>query len=428
MLLILAAGFVAMAAYRQSQALVMPLVAAAFLLLQGTGAQTAVLHGFEEFAGVAMIFTAIAIPTHLLQKSGVFDSIAAQLGNVIGLGGLRFPRLQISIVVALCLLLTWATAALLHNITGIFIMTPVIITLCMSYGIPSHWLLCGALVASNLGGFSIATADTPNIIEARVWGLRAGDFITEILPLNLAFLALLIGGVILLTQFTFATQGRKVSLGETARGAARWRRAALETQIDYRLLLGGGLVLGGFILIQVGAHEWELAAAAAAILLGTLGERPRHRLKTLQALGLDVYLTLVSVFIIAYCIGESVWGRLLEDLIASTDGALWAISVSSYVGTALTEAASWAATAAPIVHEIDGSHAAAWALGAGICAGSSSVLTAASAGIILWTESRRFPGHEVTFAGYVGFGLVASLSMLGFYIAVLTVLRALGAW
>ena len=65
-------------------------------------------------------------------------------------------------------------------------------------------------------------------------------------------------------------------------------------------------------------------------------------------------------------------------------------------------------------------------MGAGICAGSSSVLTAASAGIVIWNESRRFPGHEVTFRSYLAFGLVGSLTMLALYIAILTALETMG--
>jgi Na+/H+ antiporter NhaD/arsenite permease-like protein len=48
------------------------------------------------------------------------------------------------------------------------------------------------------------------------------------------------------------------------------------------------------------------------------------------------------------------------------------------------------------------------------------LITAASAGLILWAESRRFPGHEVTFGKYLVFGLPASLAMLVFYIVFLT--------
>ena len=69
------------------------------------------------------------------------------------------------------------------------------------------------------------------------------------------------------------------------------------------------------------------------------------------------------------------------------------------------------------IYAANPSHAAAWALGGGICAGSSSLVTAASAGIILAEESGRFndPEHAITFKRYLAFGLPFSLFMLLFY-------------
>src|SRR5438552_1329257 len=108
---------------------------------------------------------------------------------------------------------------------------------------------------------------------------------------------------------------------------------------------------------------------------------------------------------------------MLKSFVQTTNGAPWAVAVSSYFGTTFTEAASWASAVAHTTHELNASHAAAWALGGGICAGSSSLVTAASAGIILVMESRRFKGHEITFRKYMPFGLTASAVMLIFYAA-----------
>lgn len=94
----------------------------------------------------------------------------------------------------------------------------------------------------------------------------------------------------------------------------------------------------------------------------------------------------------------------------------------SYIGTLLTQAASWANAAAPMVYGIDPSHRAAWALGAGICAGSSSLVTAASAGILLMKQTEQSPEHAVTFGGYLKFGLFVSFLMLSYYSVVLTLI------
>jgi len=123
---------------------------------------------------------------------------------------------------------------------------------------------------------------------------------------------------------------------------------------------------------------------------------------------------------------ESSWvGETLQALIRTTDAAPWAITSTGYLGTAFSEAASWATAAAERIHPLDSSHSAAWALGAGICAGSSSILTAASAGIILHEESRRFKDgkHVITFRRYLAFGLGFSLFMLAFYTVYFSLVR-----
>jgi len=426
MLTVLAGGIVAMAGFRMSQALVMPLVAAIFLVMSAGTATAVITQSLSEFAAVALIFTAIAIPAHQLQRSHLFEQLGARLGGLIGRVGLGFPRLELLVLVGLALGLTWLAAALLHNITGIFVMTPILIAICMSYGVPSRWVLCGALVASNLGGFSLATADTPNIIESRTFGLAQMDFIREIMPLNLGVLALVALIVAGLTAHDMRIQGRTLSDAVKTRETVRWRRLAIETQLDMRLVLVGLGVLGGFILSQFIRRDLEVAAAALAIFIAVAGDHKEKRLESLFSLSPEVYGTLASVFIIAHCISHSLIGAMLEHMIRDSHGAIWAIAVSSYLGTSLTEAASWAQAAAPITYAVNGGHAAAWALGAGICAGSSSVLTAASAGIILWRESQRTPGHGVSFSSYLPFGVGVSLLMLGLYIIAIGLLYASG--
>lgn len=426
MIVALLSGFIAMARFRQSQALVMPLIAITFLVLDGRGADATLRNCFAGFAPIAVVFTAIAICAHQIQRSGAFQVVGSLLGSLIGHIGLRRPKYIVMMVTALVLLLTSTIAALFHNITAIMVMTPIAIAICVSYKLPSRWLLCGALVASNLGGFSTAWGDTPNILEARVWDLSHGDFAGEILPVNLLILALLVIAVAALMGRDAHRAEALLSPIQIAERGTDFGTLATEVEIDRRLLSVGLAGLIGFILVQGINRDWEIAAGAAAILFAVASDRPQHRLEALHSLGLDVYLILLSVFVIAHTLGKSMLGSQLHNIISVTGGATWAVAVSSYVGTMLTEAASWAAAAAPITHRIKSAHSAAWALGGGICAGSSSLLTAASAGVILWTESRRFPGHEVEFQTYLPFGLGASLLMLGAYIIILTTLETLG--
>jgi Na+/H+ antiporter NhaD/arsenite permease-like protein len=310
---------------------------------------------------------------------------------------------------------TYITAALFHNITSILVMIPITISLCSRFQIPSRWLLSGELIASNLGGFSTSWGDTPNIIESHVWHLSNADFVREILPVNLLLISVLIVAVALLTRRELAASPVSHDPVQMAGVFADYKAEQISVTVDRRLLAAGLSTLAAFIFVQLEWRQLEIAAGALTILAATLLERKPDRLKTLQSLDLDLYMVLAAIFILASSLQRSWVGEHLMQFVRFTDAQPWAIALSAYFGTAFTEAASWAAGMAGTVFKLNSSHAAAWALGGGICAGSSSLVTAASAGIILSTQSRRYVGHEVSFRRYLAFGLPASSAMLVFY-------------
>jgi Na+/H+ antiporter NhaD/arsenite permease-like protein len=284
------------------------------------------------------------------------------------------------------------------------------------------------LVASNLGGFSTKWGDTPNIREAEVWHLNALDFTREVLPANLVVMVILTIVVAHLTQKLLAIQvakGIHYDSIATAFKAAGFRREQVDVPVDHRLLWVGMLTLGAFVSLQFVAEDKALIAIGAlTIFVAVMLERSEDRFHTLQSLGFEVYMVFAAIFALAVCVEQSWIGETLQDMIERSGAAPWAITVTGYLGTTFTEAASWVSAAATRIHPLDQSHTAAWALGAGICAGSSSIVTAASAGIILSTESRRFgPDHEISFRRYLAFGLPFSLFMLLFYSVYFSVLR-----
>jgi Na+/H+ antiporter NhaD/arsenite permease-like protein len=417
MLLILLAAFFLMARHNIPQALAMAMVACCFLALNPRFAREFLESGFREFAGIVVLFTAVAVPARMVERSGAFSALGAKLGQRIGIASIRRPQFALFLLVMVMIVSTYVTAALFHNITSILVMIPITIGLCSRYQIPSRWLLSGELVASNLGGFSSSWGDTPNIIEGRVWHLSNSHFIREIVPLNLLLVLVLIFVVALLTRWSFTANSDPVQM---AAAFADFKAQEINIFVDRRLLAGGLATLAIFIVVQFQWRHLEIAAGAVTILAAIFFERKSERLKTLQSLEFDLYMVLAAIFVIAKSLDHSWVGEQLMGFVRLTDAQPWAIAISAYVGTSLTEAASWAAAVAEPIYKINPSHAAAWALGGGICAGSSSLVTAASAGIILSTQSRRYPGHEVSFRRYLAFGLPASLAMLAFYVIYFT--------
>ncbi len=432
MLVLLFSAFFAMTKYEVPLPLAMSLVSLAFLIIQWESAPLILRNGFEHYADITVLFTAVAIPAHMIERSQGFKWIAAWLGHQLGKIRLRHPRLTTPLLVLILLLATYVTAGLMHNVTSILIMTPVIIRLCASYRVPSRWILSAALIASNLGGFSTRWGDTPNIIESATWGLKAGDFMREVLPANLIVLAVLIIVSTLLTQRSISKSSRQAGATQVpfytlqvAQTAADWKKAKADLAIDRRLLGIGLASLVFFIVLHVIFSKLAIAIGAFTIVTAVLLERKNSRYKTLTSLGFDVYLAFAAIFVLAGCVSHSWIGKTLYEQLIAAKAAPWIIAVTGYFGTTFTEAASWATAVSQSIHTLDPSHAAAWALGGGICAGSSSLVTAASAGIILAEESQRFndPEHAITFQRYLAFGLPFSLFMLAFYGTYFTIFR-----
>ncbi len=432
MLVLLFGAFFAMTKYEVPLPLAMTLVSLSFVLIQWENAPHMLRVGFEHYAPITVLFTAVAIPAHMIERSQGFKWIAAWLGHQLGKIRLRYPRLTTPLLVAILLFATYVTAALMHNVTSILIMTPVIIRLCASYQVPSRWILSAALIASNLGGFSTRWGDTPNIIESSTWNLTAGDFMREVLPANLIVVVVLVVVATLLTQRGIRKQSRQAGAVqvpfytlEIAQTAADWKKAKSDLAIDKRLLTIGLVLLVCFISLHVIFDSVAIAIGAITIVVAVLLERKRERYHTLTSLGFDVYLTFAAIFVLAACVSHSWIGDNLYKQLIAAKAAPWVIAVTGYFGTTFTEAASWATAVSHPIQQLDASHAAAWALGGGICAGSSSLVTAASAGIILAEESQRFkdPEHAITFRRYLAFGLPFSLFMLAFYSLYFTFMR-----
>ena len=403
----------------------MPLVALCSVVLAGPhDGEHAIREGFAGFSRIAVLFTAVAIPAHLLQRARVFDWIGMLVGELMGIAFARFG-ISLSIMIPItCVGMTYLMAAAFHNTTAILISARLITTICQSYQLRALPVLCGALVASNLGGFSTRWGDTPNITEAMVWGLGHKQFFTEIVPVNLGLMAILSG--IICVWFSRASVDLDLGANfNTTYASVRFRTARHNTAIDWRLFFIGiiGLLLA--VLVPIFIPSSEIQLSALSIVFCCLADRASDRKETLLALSFETYVTLCSIFVLARILTSSHIGigEEVKVWLENSGMSTWAIASISYLGTLLTEAASWASAAAPIVYASAPTNVAAWALGAGICAGSSSLVTAASAGVLLISETRHNDvNDQVTFGSYTAFGLGFSLLMLAYFILVLSLI------
>ena len=365
LLLMILVGFALMSRGKLSQEVALPIIALGALVLAGAPDNlTALQGGFAEFSRILLIFTAVAVPAHLLQRGNVLRWVGLLLGEWIGIA-VRSSRLPAWLLVpCVTLLLTWAMAAAFHNTTSILVCAQIIVVICRSYSLPVLPTLSGALVASNLGGFSTRWGDTPNIIEAGVWRLQHVDFFREIMPINLGLLLLVSIVAALWTRFKLAHMRASTDF-ETALATVDFERARQQLVIDVRLFAVGLLGISMAVLAPMIFPARELAIAALVTLICVMLDRHDRRRESITALGLETYATLAGVFVLAHVLTHTSIGvgGYVQHWLEGSGMSVWAIASAAYFGTLFTEAASWASAAAPIVYASAPSHTAAWALG-----------------------------------------------------------------
>src|SRR4051794_26235712 len=84
------AVFIAMARQKFGPEIGMPLLAlVALAVTSSSDASHALRSGFEEFANIAVIFTAVAMAAHLLKDSNALKSVGMLAGQGVGLAALR---------------------------------------------------------------------------------------------------------------------------------------------------------------------------------------------------------------------------------------------------------------------------------------------------------------------------------------------------
>lgn len=391
------------------------LAALAILVVQGAGSQELLSRAAPNIITVLVVMSTTQLAIHNILRSGAGDRVSVWVAMLAAQRWLR--RVPSAMLLPLIFVpLTMLLAALFHNVTGILIAVPLAIDLCRRYEVRSSALLSAMLISSNLGGASMATGDTPAIIQRQLWGFTPIVFTANMLPINLIVLAVLTAITCFVTWLP--DRQRKVNWFDTLK-----RLKARDHLADYsrysaaeqQQAIISAIALATFIGLQFAFPKYALVTGC--LVLGALicfTPREKH-VEAYTALGLEAIIVIVSLFIVASAVEHTPVVHYLAEYLKSNQRG-GAIEFVAYLLTTGISADGSAATLAPVVHRISaGSFSSAWALASGICAGSSTLLTAASAGAIINAVSRR-AGCELTFRTYSAFGVPFSIVMMVLYL------------
>ena len=362
---------------------------------------------------VLIIMSATTLPVVMMMEDGLGENLST--GIVRLCAHRRLSRLPSSIVLPCIFLPTAMVAAMaIHNIPSILVLAPLAILLAKRFEAPMMPTLFGMLVASNLGGASFAAGDTPAILQRAAFGFDVATFSGAMVPRNLVVLLVLI----LTTAFLSWYPTRK-------KGGPSWVELYQRLQTrDY--LASQSAVVGGsksrplaiFALIALIGSQFvstNSTTVVAILILSAFLATSRNIIKSAFVLGAEAWLTIGGLMIMATAVqGAPIVQATVNGMLDQPGG----VALTAYFVTAMISADGAAGMLTTLVHtHANGNFSAAWSLAAGICAGSSMLLSSASAGPILIEAAKR-EGYTITFRSYAAFGVPFSLVMLALYLLI----------
>ncbi|MDQ3693904.1 MAG: ArsB/NhaD family transporter [Chloroflexota bacterium] len=329
-------------------------------------------------------------------------------------------------------LFTAVGSAFLDNVTTILLMVPVTIAICDDLGLDPRPFMITEVIASNIGGTATLIGDPPNILIGSATGLDFLAFITNLGPVVLVLLILMLGGFWLI----YRGHGR---LGiPTAEAQLALQHASAHVHLgDRRLLRRALIVLGltilGFILHGALHYQAGTIAMFGAILLLLLSRVDLH--DVLAEVEWPTIFFFIGLFIVVGGIEQiGLLDRIARGAVALTGGnilvtalvLLWFAGITSAivdnipaVATLIPLTFSVARLLFPDLAGLDdatlATHASVtplwWALALGACLGGNGSMVGASANVVAVGIAER-RGEPIGFWGFTRVGLPFALVSL----------------
>jgi Na+/H+ antiporter NhaD/arsenite permease-like protein len=329
-------------------------------------------------------------------------------------------------------LITAVGSAFLDNVTTVLLIVPVTIAICDDLGLDPRPFMIAEVIASNIGGTATLIGDPPNILIGGATGLDFMAFLTNLGPVVLVLIVLMIGGF-------WLVYGRTHLLGDPTAEARRALQYA-ETHVHLgnrsllrRSLVVLGLTVLGFILHGVLHYEAGTIAMFGAILLLLLSRVDLH--DVLSEVEWPTIFFFIGLFIVVGGIEEiGLLDRIAQGAVSFTGGnvlvtalvLLWFAGITS----AIVDNIPAVATLIPLTFSVSrllfpdlaglddaalAAHAAVtplwWALALGACLGGNGSMVGASANVVAVGIAER-RGDPIGFWGFTRVGFPFALVSL----------------
>jgi Na+/H+ antiporter NhaD/arsenite permease-like protein len=366
----------------------------------------------KQIFTVIVVMSATTLPVIFILEDGIGEKISAAIVRLFAHRFLR--RVPTSVLLPVIFLpISMVIAMWLHNIPAISVLAPLAIVLAKRFSAPINPVLFGMLVASNLGGASFAAGDTPAILQRQAFGFDVATFSSAMVPRNLVVLLALIVAVTIWSWWPNRHKNTSwLELYDRLMARDTFEvHSCVVPKINFRRI-GAFAALATIFGSQFFSSTATLLVALAIMVI-FLATSSRFMVSAF-ILGQETIIAIVGLFVLAVSVEQTpLMHSLVQEMIHNTKGG---VELAAYLVTAAISADGAAAMLTQLVHtQANGAYSAAWSLASGICAGSSMLLTSASAGPILIEVAHR-NNVELSFRDYAKFGVPFSAAMIAIYL------------
>jgi Na+/H+ antiporter NhaD/arsenite permease-like protein len=376
------------------------LLGAAIVVVAGTLDQAEAIAAID-FNTIGLL-VGMMIMVRVTETTGVYTWLAIRAGQ------LSRGR-PLAVVLALALT-TAVLSAFLDNVTTILLIVPITFVLADALDIDPLPLIIVEIVASNIGGTATLIGDPPNILIAGHTGLSFGAFITNLAPVVIVALAVVIPGLYLVfrSRLQIAPEARERVL---ALDAARSIEDAREARRTVPVLILAILVF--FVHKPLHLEPATVALSGAAVML-LLSRQSLH--DTIASIEWLTLFFLMGLFVMVGALEHT--GALDEvatwiadvtggDRVAELLGILWV----SAAGSGLVDNIPFTAAMIPVVDNLSRDDAYWWALSLGACFGGNATIVAAACNVAASGMAAR-AGYPIGFLAFLRYGLVVTFVSL----------------
>jgi Na+/H+ antiporter NhaD/arsenite permease-like protein len=358
------------------------------------------------------LLAGMMIMVKLTETTGVYTWVAIRAGQL--------SRGRPWAVVLALGATTAVLSAFLDNVTTVLLVVPITFLLADALDIDVVPLVIIEIVASNIGGTATLIGDPPNILIAGHTGLSFGAFITNLAPIAVLALVVVLGVLFALfrsrLQVEPQARERMMQLDATR---------SIEDPAEAKRTVPILLLTIVFFFLHKALHlePATVALAGASVMLLVTNQSIDDSLASIEW---STLFFLMGLFVMVGALEET--GALEEvtrgiadvtggDRAAELMGILWV----SAIGSGVVDNIPFTAAMIPVVDSLGGGQDDAywWVLALGACFGGNATIIAAAANVAASGMAAR-AGTPIGFVQFLKYGIVStfiSLTLATLYIA-----------